>query len=156
MVHTDKVRRLGILWLSLGGNTSLDCIDIAIPFGCGNILKASTCRKTQQLSCFHTICIDSAPARLMRLLLVLHKRYACQTPVHMPSSSSDSSSSARSFLCFVLFFLHSAHLPHVTETALQSPCSVCVPAAGCVASFMPIMDSFVRRLHCGPVINSRA
>lgn len=70
MVHTDKVRRLGILWLSLGGNTSLDCIDIAIPFGCGNILKASTCRKTQQLSCFHTICIDSAPARLMRLLLV--------------------------------------------------------------------------------------
>lgn len=53
--------------VSLGGNTSLDCIDSAIPFGCGNILKASTCRTTAaagQLSSFHTICIDSAPARL--------------------------------------------------------------------------------------------
>lgn len=148
----------GGFWLSLGGNTSLDCIDIAIPFGCGNILKASTCRTTAagQLSSFHTICIDSAPARLMRPLLVLHKRYACQTPVHMPSSSSSySSSAARSFFCFVLFFLHSAHLPHVTEMALQSPCSVC---AGCRLCCLihAHYGLVVRRLHGGPAMNSSA
>lgn len=79
-------RREGGQEMSQGGNTSLDCIGQVIPcFALWQYSKSFFNLQQQQLSRFHTICIDSAPARLMWPLLgLLHKRYACQTPVHMP------------------------------------------------------------------------